>query len=361
MAIDSKLYTEKVSANLTSDKDFKVFFYRFMINGKQYKGLINLSDRTMWNKRDRISFAQSELVNIQKKKKDNIHDNIILNKMMEKHFEFIKDGAWKKTKMSHYERYIKPYIGKKTLSSIRQFDIKTTIKKQEELALAPRTIKQTLEVLSPAFKEAIANRLLNFNPCDGIIIKLPKTKKIVANATDELISIYKVIVKVFKDDSFFLAFFLFALQGRRKGEILKLQWKDIAFEHNYYILRNTKNGETQKMYLPENIKLALIDFYEPTNIYVFSSAIKEDKHIVKIATQVTKIKQALNNQKFGVHYLRNVITSAMGEQGIEAIYQSGALGHNDLTTINKYSSLNYLKGSKIASGIIDRLISHPYA
>lgn len=355
MAIDTKIYTNKIKQNLKADKDFKVFFYSFIVDGKKYRGLIDTTGRTGWNKKDRISFAEHELINIQNKKKDNIHDNINLDKLMEKHFEFVKDGNWKRTKKSHYERYISPYIGKKLISSIRQLDIKTAIKKQEDLGLAPRTVKQTLEVLSPAFKEAITNRLIQFNPCDGIIIKLPKSKKIVSNATQELILIYKAILDEFKDDSYFKAFFLFALQGRRRGEIFKLRWEDISFEHSYYVLRNTKNGETQKMFLPDNIKNVLMDFYEPNQEYVFFSSVI-DGHRKRISTQVNKLKKRLDNEKFGIHYLRNVITSAMGEQGIEAIYQSGALGHNDLTTINKYSSLNYLKGSQMASDIIDGLI-----
>ncbi len=44
--------------------------------------------------------------------------------------------------------------------------------------------------------------------------------------------------------------------------------------------------------------------------------------------------------------------SAMAEQGIDPIYMSGALGHNDPNTITKYLTMNYMQGSKIASDII---------
>ena len=53
-----------------------------------------------------------------------------------------------------------------------------------------------------------------------------------------------------------------------------------------------------------------------------------------------------------MHYTRNVMVSAMAEQGIDAIYMSGALGHNDPNTITKYLTMNYLQGSKIASDMI---------
>lgn len=44
----------------------------------------------------------------------------------------------------------------------------------------------------------------------------------------------------------------------------------------------------------------------------------------------------------------------MAEKGTEAIYMSGALGHSDPTTINSYLSMNYLKGSKIASDMMQQ-------
>lgn len=67
-------------------------------------------------------------------------------------------------------------LGDKKVVDIRQMHIKECIKSQEELELAPRTIKTTLEILNPVFKEAIANRLILLNPCEGVKIKLPKTK-----------------------------------------------------------------------------------------------------------------------------------------------------------------------------------------
>ena len=53
-----------------------------------------------------------------------------------------------------------------------------------------------------------------------------------------------------------------------------------------------------------------------------------------------------------MHYTRNVMVSAMAEQGIDDIYMSGTLGHNNPNTITKYLTMNYLQGSKIASDMI---------
>ena len=42
----------------------------------------------------------------------------------------------------------------------------------------------------------------------------------------------------------------------------------------------------------------------------------------------------------------------MAKQGIKAILMRGTVGYSDQNTITKYLTMNYLKGSKIASDMI---------
>jgi len=355
MAIDKNDYPHKIENNLWSDNNYTIFFYNFMFEKKRYRGLIDLSSKSSWSKKDRISSAKIEISNIKTKKKDSVqNENISLDDFMAEYFEHQPDTSYVKTRKSHYDRYISPICGKKKVTEIRQLHIRDAIKFQEEKDLAPRTVKQTLEVLSPAFKNAIANRLLSFNPLDGIKIKLPKTKKIVSHASEELVKIHNAIYLEFASDPFYLALFLFALQGRRRGEILTLKWEDINFEKSYYVLRDTKNNEEQKIFLPEPIKESLSKIPNMSE-WVFHSRIT-GRHLVDIRKVTNKLKARLGDENFGIHYLRNVIVSAMAEQGFDSIHLSGALGHNDPNTIKKYLTMNYLKSSEMASGVIERIV-----
>jgi integrase len=151
---------------------------------------------------------------------------------------------------------------------------------------------------------------------------------------------------------FFQALYLFALQGRRKSEIITLKWEDIDFDRNMYTLRNTKNGEEQTFILPDSIAILLLALKSNKQHYVFESPLDETKYIQNIQIYTNKLKKELKNPKFGIHYLRNVVVSAMAEQGINATYLSGALGHSDLNTIKKYLSMPYKKGSEIANETI---------
>jgi len=355
MAIKKDDYPNKIEENLWANKDYTIYFYNFMFEKKRYRGLIDLVERRAWGKKDKISFAKSSLAAIKSAKRETIlNTNITLDAFMEEHFKLQPDTNYTKTRKSHYDRYISPYCGKKKVVDLRQLHILNAIKKQEDYKLQPRTIKQTLEVLNPAMKKAIVNRLISFNPLDGIKIKLPSSKKIVVNATEKLVMMHNAIYEEFKDDPFYTAFFLFALQGRRKGEILTLRWEDVDFKNDHYVLRKTKNNEEQKIYLPEAIKVQLEQFRESEG-WVFTSRIT-GSHIINIDKVVERMRRRIGDNNFGIHYLRNVMVSAMAEGGLESMHLSGALGHNDPNTIKKYLTMNYLNSSRLASSVIDTAV-----
>lgn len=354
MAIDTKRFIHTIKTNLKADEDYTIFFYNFTHEGKKSRGLINLTNKKGWGKRDRIAFAEGELLRIKNNKKDCIEDtNLSLDKYMKKYFELLPQERYKKENISFYNRYIQPHIGKKRLTAVRQLHIKEVIKRAELKGLKPRTAGKVVEILRPAFKDAYINRLIIHNPIEGIRIKRPVTKKIVVNATEKLKQIHEAIMEEFSDNPFYKAIFLFAMQGKRKNEILSLKWEDVDMENNFYVLRKTKNNEEQKIFLPQTIKKELLAFRDKNWKYVFTSPATGEP-IQDIRRQTNKIKKRLNEPQFGLHYLRNVIVSAMGEQGIESIYLSGALGH----TITQYLTLNYLKSSEIASKTIEDITSN---
>lgn len=355
MAINRKDYPNKIETGLSANNNHTVFLYRFMHEKKEYSGLIDLTHKSAWGKKDRIHAAKEELIRIKNAKRDSIFNTeITLEAYMNEYWANYPEGNYKSIRKSHYDRYVKPDIKMIKLVDLRQEHIEKALKKQEEAGLAERTRKQTIEVLNPAMKKAIANRKIQFNPCDGIKIKLPNSKKIVVNAIEKLITIFEAIEEEFASDPFYHALFLLALQGRRRSEILKLRWEDVNFDANYYVLRKTKNDEEQKIFLPERVKTLLLLFRE-TEGWVFQSR-RTETHLVDIRRVTERMKIRLEDPKFGIHYLRNVIVSAMGEQGLESIHLSAALGHNDPHTIKKYLTINYLAGSEKASKIIDLIV-----
>ncbi|MFA6608916.1 MAG: site-specific integrase [Candidatus Paceibacterota bacterium] len=342
-------FNNLVMQNLKANDSYDRFWYRFEFEKKQHRGIIDLSNKDL-SKRDRLMVAKKEFLSIKEKVEQGISSDATVNYMVDKYLSTLDEGEYKRDRKSFYDRNVKTKLGNKKISSIMPDHIQSLVDALIKSGYAARTAKQAIEILSPAFRIARANRIMYHNPCEDVKIKYTKTKKIVANASERLKIAYNHIMERYEKDPFFRAFFLLAIQGRRRGEIINLRVEDVDLAHDMYILRDTKNGEEQKIFLPPNVKIALMEFM-PKKGYVFTSPRTGGK-ITGGYKQVLMIRKSIGDW-FSLHYLRNIMVSAMAENGVDAIHMSGALGHNDATTINKYLTMNYMKGSRIASNMMD--------
>lgn len=349
MAINVKDYPNQVKPSLFSNTTFDKFFYNFKHSEKRYRAVLDYSSKN-WSKQDRIRNAELELLKAREKVENNINSDATVNAMVQRYLDTLPEGNYKKNRTSYYDRNVKPYLGSKKVSTVMPHHIQKIVDQQIKNGDSPRTAKQAIEILSPALRIARANQIMFHNPCEDVKIKLPKTKKIVSNATERLKIVHDAIMSLYAHDPFYRAFFLLALQGRRRGEIINLLAQDVILDQDYYIIRDTKNGEDQKIYLPPKVKEALLEFM-PENGILFKSRVTGGK-INTVHKQILKIREIAGDW-FSMHYTRNLIVSAMAEKGVESIHLSGALGHNDPNTIIKYLSLNYTLGSRMASEMID--------
>lgn len=408
MAIDINDYPNKIKqignikvTGLYQHKELNKFYFRFKVDGLSYKRVIDYSDKA-WDKKTINKQLLKDIENY--KNNPNFNREIkplriepkykstyTLNKVMENYFkskivsnesEPIKyNTSWTETKKRHYDKYIKKQLGNYTLENITPSMINNCIELQSLQGLKPRTIKTTLEILRPIFDEALDDKAIQSNPCnaktviDNKNIKRQKTKKIVNTPIETLQVFFTAIQELYKDEPFYKSLYLFGIAQRRKSEILKLRWEDIDFNSNTYLCRDTKNGETQTFFLPQSIKNELLQFREIKG-WVYCSPLDNSKHITNIEKQTTKIKEKVediykriiiesgitNNDhinlelekkpKFTLHYFRNIGSSVLQQQGMESII-SGALGHNNMTTKNLYTTIDYITSSKKYNEVIE--------
>ena len=349
MAISAKDYPNKIKNNLWTNNDSDKFYWRFTYDGKTTKGILDFSKKS-WDKKTRISKAEYELSILKDKASKGIDESATVDDIVNLYLATLPDKPYKANRKSYYDSNVQKRFGKKRAADILPNQLQTLVNDLIAKGGSPRTVKQAIEILSPSFKIAIANRLIIHNPCTTVKIALPKTKKMVVDATGRLKAIYQGILNLYAEDPYCRAFFLLALQGRRKGEVINLRWEHISFEYDYYVLPDPKNGEEQKIFLPPNVKAALSEFQEEKG-WVFESPVNPGKRLYDGTKQTARLKKEVGDW-FSLHYTRNVMVSAMAEKGVDAIHMSGALGHSDPNTITKYLTMNYLTGSKIASGII---------
>lgn len=361
MAINPKDY-KAVAQNLkVNKKNMREFLFDFRINEKRYRKIETLIERTGWNKKEYEREAHLLLINYRKSIETNtgnlqITSNTKLNELWELYFQTLdKSTSWTFTKESFYKRYLKDPLGKKKLDSIQEHHIMAIIRHLQAEGMATRTVNTTLEILRPLFDFAIKNNALRDNPTRFIVLKKDNTKKIVINGAEMFKRIFEGINDYYSTQPFYRALFLFGFTGRRKGEILKLKWENIDLDNNYYWIEDTKNNEDQKYELPHFIKEALLQVQDTRTGLVFKSPVT-GRMLENTDGQMNKLKKHLEMPELTLHYMRNVLVSALAERGTEAITLSGMLGHRDATTINKYLSLSYHNSSKKGNATMGQII-----
>ena len=324
------------------------YLARFRLNEKIYTKILGYS-----KKNGTITLSPKDAGKLLEEYKTDLEagytssSSITLDKLFDLYFVTLDTSKqWTHKKKYIYGLYIKKKLGKKQIEKIREMDIQGILNKMAQNELSPRTRKSVMEVLSPLFRFALKNKYLRDNPTLDITVKVPSQKKIVTNATELFKKVYAGINAYYHDNPYYRALFLFGFTGRRKGEILNLKWENIDFTHNYYWIEDTKTDDQQKYELPPYLVEPLQAIKDDKKGLVFKSPIT-GKKIVNIDRQMRQLKKFLELETLSMHYMRNILVSALAEQGIEAITLSGILGHKDPNTINKYLSINHHKSSQI--------------
>lgn len=173
----------------------------------------------------------------------------------------------------------------------------------------------------------------------------------------KLATLYKIIMETYDEYPFYRALFLFALYGRRWGEIKTLSWDDIYFSKNIYRIKeeNNKINEEQFFELPEPIREALGQIKDNRQGLIFKSPVT-GKILSTPKRQLAKIKELSDMPELTMHYFRHILVSAMGELGTASTILSASLGHTNLNTVNQfYLSANYKKASQITNQTIKQI------
>ena len=348
------------------------FIGRFSYEGKIYTKVLGYSEK------DKLTPKKAE--DLIKAYKKDIEDGytptgaINLNRLHDLYFESEKDTTWNRKKKSYYVLYIKNTLGKKSIETIKEMHIKKIITSMENKGLKERTQKAVLEVLKPMFNMAVRNKMLKENPAQNINITIPSQKKIVVGATELFREVFNGINEYYHDNPFYKALFLFGFTGRRKSEILNLKWSNIDFKNNYYWIEDTKNKDKQKYELPSYLIDPLQSIRDNRRGLVFKSPIsyteeqieqrKERnesidpnfKPLTNIDRQMRQLKKFIGINNLSLHYMRNILVSALAESGTESITLSGVLGHKDPNTITKYLSINHHSSSKKGLEKVDSIL-----
>jgi len=341
---------KKIKTNIYLKEDRTRGAIRAKIEGKIYTKSIETNPKMRLN--DIVSNLEAELIKLKKSKQDK-KTSITLNEMFAE-TQANHPTKWYKTAHYKYNKFARDNIGKKNIADIKKSDIEKILLSMRDEGKSEATRKEFLNVLSPIFQRAIEKEYIQVNPIKLIKLIVKRKPKVVTNATQKWLDLKKVIEETYSENPYYKSIFLFALYGRRKQEILKMEWKNIDLENSYYWIEKTKTDKSQKFKLPEEIKEELKKI-KAVSDYVYNNPDNPFKPIADIRRQIIKIKKLSKIENFNLHYCRNILVSMLAEQGVEGIYLSAILGHSDINTVNIYLSQNNVKGSEIAIEKINEL------
>ena len=265
---------------------------------------------------------------------------IKLSKLIELYLEFSKIHKRSYTRDLTSTRALLKYLGDKELSQITPLCIEDYIKirlcqisDRKKRPVRPATVNRELACLKHMFTKAIEWELTDNNPAKRVKSLKEKNKRLRFLRVDEIerllnscSSHLRPIVK--------MALF----SGMRKSEILNLKWKDVDFQNNLIVLRDTKSGKMREILLNQSLKDVLTSVLRYVNSeYVFCH--QDGSPYSNMRRSFSSALKKAGIEDFTFHDLRHTFASHMVMQGVDINTLREILGHSSISMTLRYAHL----------------------
>ena len=301
----------------------------------------------------------------------------------------VRKGSTADTVYVHITKHINPALGKIKLQKLRSEQIQAFYNKEQNEGingkrLAPASIRRISITLHSALKQAVANKLINSNPCNKDAVKLPKMEQEEVEVLQDWE--YEKLLPLIPDDNYGRAILLMLNTGMRAGEVCGLQWEDISDDVIHvshacirvYEYDGTKRGKTKLVIDSPKTKNShreipltktMQALISKQQLYVNGKRVKaikayeegkrakewEENGLVfctlsgcpmderNILTAYHKILKAAGLNQRGLHTLRHTFATRALAKGMDVRTLSEILGHGNVSiTLNLYchSDLN---------------------
>ena len=314
------------------------------------------------------------------------HSKITLSEWLDRWLTEIKEPMLRESTMDGYrcytENYIKPCIGKKTLTSLSATDIqkmynklskegRTVAKGKKGEGLANATVRSVHMLLHEAMDGAVKEGLIPCNPTEATTIP----KNIITEKTILLESQVETFIKALEKDEIWHDFFYTTiLTGLRRGEVCGLKWTDFDEEHGtlhvqrsvrytkgFYVAGETKTSEGNRIIvLPASVVELLQERKkkEPSE-WIFPKPFYPE-HPMNPSSAYTQLKRILKEAglpDMRFHDLRHTFATHAASNGIDPKTLASILGHTKASfTLDRYTHVT-TDMQKQASGIVANYIT----
>jgi integrase len=175
-------------------------------------------------------------------------------------------------------------------------------------------------------------------PAEGLMYKEPKGRTRFLNAAE----IDRVLKAAEVDPLMHAAITVSLSTGLRRGELLRLEWRDIDFDGAKLLVRESKIDEQRQNFLMPAAIDALKSLRKRpvvSTVHVFVMDDGTPLHAMALQARWHKIRKAAGLQDFHWHDFRHTCASIMAQSGAPLLQISGQLGHRNPATTMRYAHL----------------------
>jgi integrase len=348
---------------IATNRRERIFYIRYRRSGRAYdeKAGRQFSDDMTAARAARIRAERIEGKSLsnrarrEKKAKEKLIQEWTINRLWKEYIETKPKTSGFIIDDQRFKNHLEPILGDKKLEDLAPLDLdRLRIKLLKEKA--PQTVKSIMALL-----KRISNFAKNKRLCKGIDFKITLPK--VSNQKTEFLSEeeLKRLLNAIKEDTNPYAgpVMLIALYtGMRKSEILRLEWKDIDFEHGFIHIRGPKGGQDQKIPLNEAAR-EVFEKLPRTHELIFPG-IHGLRTGIYHAIGAIKKKAGLPKDFRPLHGLRHHYASMLASSGKVDLYVlQKLLTHKSPSMTQRYAHLRdeaLKKASDLAGELVNQVL-----
>lgn len=168
------------------------------------------------------------------------NDNVTLNELVQSYIKRYAKPYVRPATLKNYQGYVGNYIsvsciGKMKISRIAADNVQDFVNDIASKGLSGKTMRNIVAFLDSVFAQSMRNRLIMYNPCDGV--RLPKKKSVERPLISE--EEYERLLEAADTQTMRTGIAILG-EGLRIGELLGLQWSDLTETEGVKVLNISK-------------------------------------------------------------------------------------------------------------------------
>ncbi len=269
------------------------------------------------------------------------------------------------TDRSRFETYLKPAFGEKEPAEVLTLDLDRLRSRLLKQGKSPQTVKHVLALFKRLVRFGVQKGLCDSPDPRKQSITMPK----VDNETTEDLDADELarLIQAIEDEpniqaANFMRLAMFT--GMRRGELFKLEWRDVDFDRGFIHIREPKGGKSQKIPLNEAARALLASHPRVEGSpFVFPGQGGKQRVTIQVASNRIKARAGLPADFRPLHGLRHLFASTLASSGrVDLLTLQKLLTHKSPTMTKRYSHLRddaLKRASEVAGDLLGETAGKP--